>query len=120
MPAQLAVIIHICSTKVPYASAGKEAIAEIPEIEEEMKLALRDAARKLRLYLSRKERELELLNKYVSLAKYVDEIAVSLSAITNVERSKIAASLYKLIENKLGTTAEEIAKYVASIAGNKE
>lgn len=120
LPAQLAVIIHICSTKVPYASAGKEAIAEIPEIEEEMKLALRDAARKLRLYLSRKERELELLNKYVSLAKYVDEIAVSLSAITNVERSKIAASLYKLIENKLGTTAEEIAKYVASIAGNKE
>ncbi|MEZ0247733.1 MAG: DNA topoisomerase VI subunit B [Thermoproteus sp.] len=119
-PAPLAVIIHICSTKVPYASAGKEAIAEIQEIEDEMKLALRDVARKLRIYLSRKERELELLNKYVSLAKYVDEIAVALNGITGIDREKISNSLYKLIEKKLGTTIEEIAKHVASMAVSQE
>ncbi|MBP1450011.1 MAG: DNA topoisomerase VI subunit B [Thermoproteus sp.] len=113
-PAPLAVIVHLCSTKVPYASAGKEAIAEIQEVEEEMKLALRDAARKLRIYLSRKERELELLNKYISLAKYVDEIAASLNIITGIEKRRIENSLNKLIEKKLGVSVEEIVKLVAA------
>ncbi|MGC9117372.1 MAG: DNA topoisomerase VI subunit B [Thermoproteus sp.] len=117
-PAPVAVIIHVCSTKVPYASAGKEAIAEIQEIEEEMKLALRDAARKLRIYLSRKERELELLNKYTSLAKYVDEIAHNIAIVTGLDKDALAKSLYKLIENKLGLTVEELAKHVLSMASS--
>lgn len=117
-PAPVAVIIHVCSTKIPYASAGKEAIAEIQEIEEEMKLALRDAARKLRIYLSRKEKEMEMLNRYTSLAKYVDEIARDMSIVTGLDREALANSLYKLIENKLGLTAEELAKHVLSMSSS--
>lgn len=109
-PAPLAVIIHVCSTKVPYASAGKEAIAEIQEIEEEMRLALRDAARKLRIYLSKKEKEMELLNKYISLAKYVEEIAYNLSVIAREDKEAIAKSLNRLIETKLGVAAEDLIK----------
>ncbi|MFB6490528.1 MAG: DNA topoisomerase VI subunit B [Thermoproteus sp. AZ2] len=115
LPAPLAVLIHVCSTKVPYASAGKEAIAEISEIEEEMRLALRDAARKLRIYLSRKEREMELLNKYISLAKYVDEISLSLNIITGIDKDKLSSNLNKLIEQKLGVTIDDLVKHVASL-----
>lgn len=115
-PAPLAVIIHVCSTKVPYASAGKEAIAEIQEIEEEMRLALRDAARKLRIYLSKKEKEMELLNKYISLAKYVDEIAYNLHIITHEDKEAIANALNKLIEAKLGIAVEDLIKHaIASV-----
>ncbi|MFB6471207.1 MAG: DNA topoisomerase VI subunit B, partial [Vulcanisaeta sp. AZ3] len=49
LPAPLAIVVHICSTKIPYASAGKEAIAEVPEIESEVRNAIREVARKLKL-----------------------------------------------------------------------
>jgi len=119
-PAPLAVIIHVCSTKIPYASAGKEAIAEVPEIEKEMRLALRDAAKKLRLYLSRKEREQELLNKYISLAKYVDEVAHNFSIITGVDKGRLVDSLYKLIEKKLGVTVEDVIKHATAVTAQTE
>ncbi|MFN3803614.1 MAG: DNA topoisomerase VI subunit B [Pyrobaculum sp.] len=111
LPAPLAVIIHICSTKIPYASAGKEAVAEVPEIEKEIRLAIRDAAKKLRLYLARKEREMELLNRYISLARYVDEISSNLSIIVNVDKEKLSANLHRLIEKKLGVTVDELVKH---------
>ncbi|MEM4437118.1 MAG: DNA topoisomerase VI subunit B [Pyrobaculum sp.] len=117
-PAPLAVIIHVCSTKIPYASAGKEAIAEVQEIEKEMKLALRDAAKKLRLYLSRKEKEMEMLNKYISLAKYIDEISYNLSIITNVEKEKLYSNLHKLVEKKIGLTVEELVKHTLSLVSS--
>lgn len=117
-PAPLAVIIHVCSTKIPYASAGKEAIAEVQEIEKEMKLALRDAAKKLRLYLSRKEKEMEMLNKYISLAKYIDEISYNLSIITNVEKEKLYSNLHKLVEMKIGLTVEELVKHTLSLVSS--
>ena len=115
-PAPLAVIIHVCSTKIPYASAGKEAIAEVAEIEKEMRLALRDAAKKLRLYLARKEKEQELINKYVSLAKYVDEISYNLSIISNISKDAISTNLHKLIEKKLGLTVEQILQHTLSLS----
>ncbi len=110
-PAPLAVIVHLCSTKVPYASAGKEAIAEVVEIEKEIKLGIRDAAKKLRLYLSRKEREMEMLKKYTSLAKYVDEVSYNLSIVSGIDREKLSKSLHELIEKKLGITVEELVKH---------
>ncbi|MCC6035424.1 MAG: DNA topoisomerase VI subunit B, partial [Pyrobaculum sp.] len=115
-PASLAVIIHVCSTKIPYASAGKEAIAEVPEIEKEMRLALRDAAKKLRLYLSRREKEMEMFNRYVSLAKYVDEIAHNLAITSRLDKDKLAKYLHKLIEMKIGLTVEELVKHTLSLS----
>jgi DNA topoisomerase-6 subunit B len=115
-PASLAVIVHVCSTKIPYASAGKEAIAEVPEIEKEMRLALRDAAKKLRLYLSRKEKEMEMFNRYVSLAKYVDEIAHNLAITSRLDKDKLAKHLHKLIEMKIGLTVEELVKHTISLS----
>lgn len=54
--APVAFLVHVASTNVPFTSETKEAIAEIPEIEDEIKNALRDCARKLQLHLKKKER----------------------------------------------------------------
>jgi DNA topoisomerase-6 subunit B len=119
-PAPLAVIIHVCSTKIPYASAGKEAIAEVPEIEKEIRLALRDAAKKLRLYLSRKEKEMEMLNRYITLAKYIDEVAYNLALVTRVDKESIARNLHKLIEKKIGLTVDELIKHTISMSSAQQ
>ncbi len=81
-PAPLVVLVHICSTKVPYKGVGKESIADVPEIEREIKNAIREAARKLRLYLSRKKREEEAKRKVLTFLKYIPEVAESLALLS--------------------------------------
>ncbi|WP_131159484.1 DNA topoisomerase VI subunit B [Aeropyrum pernix] len=78
-PAPLVVLVHIASTKVPYKGVGKESVSDVPEIEAEIRNAVQEVARRLRLYLSRKAREEEAIRRSVTLAKYIPEVAVSLA-----------------------------------------
>ncbi|MFP3132647.1 MAG: DNA topoisomerase VI subunit B [Nitrososphaeria archaeon] len=48
------ILTHICSTKVPYKTVGKEFVADIPEVEKEMKLALQKVLREYSLFISKK------------------------------------------------------------------
>ena len=49
------IMVHVASTNVPFTSESKDAIADIPEIEDEIELAVREAARDLGRYLIRAE-----------------------------------------------------------------
>ncbi len=72
----VAVFVHLCSTKVPYKSVGKEFIADREEVEREILNAVRETARKLSSYLSRKhhiEREKKRLDIF---SEYLPKIAV--------------------------------------------
>ncbi len=80
--APVAVITHICSTKIPYKTVGKEYIADRPEIEREIKNATREALRRLGVFLSRKgsmeavQRKMNIYGKYLPLiAKFCTELA---------------------------------------------
>jgi DNA topoisomerase-6 subunit B len=80
--APVAVITHICSTKVPYKTVGKEYIADRPEIEAEIRNAVREALRRLSLYLSKKgsmeavQRKMNIYGKYLPLiARFSQELA---------------------------------------------
>ncbi len=100
-PAPIAIIVHICSTKIPFKGMGKESIADIPEIRREVKLAIMEAARELKRYLVKKIKERETLRRVETLAKYVPEIARSLAIILGDEntRSSLEADLtLKLVE----------------------
>ena len=67
----IAVFVHICSTKVPYKTVGKEFIADRPEVEREVLNAVREVARRLSLFLSKKinmaheKRRLDVFQKYL-------------------------------------------------------
>ena len=73
--------LHVASTNVPFTSESKEAIADIPEIIDEIELAVRDVARGLKNYLAkqkllakRKEKE-EIIERVLpKLAEKVSEI----------------------------------------------
>ncbi|MFW9923709.1 MAG: DNA topoisomerase VI subunit B [Candidatus Thorarchaeota archaeon] len=71
----LAVITHIASTKVPYRTAGKESIADREELEREIRLAMQVCARKLRIHLSRIEREERQQKRTSIFEKYLPYIA---------------------------------------------
>lgn len=71
----IAFFVHVCSTKIPYKTVGKEYIADRPEVEYEIEWGLKEAARKLRVYLSRKKREESLWRKRTIMLKYLPHIA---------------------------------------------
>src|SRR3989338_685367 len=50
------IIVHMCSTWVPFISESKEAVAPYPEIVKEMKLALQDCGRHLGMYLRKQQK----------------------------------------------------------------
>ena len=43
----LVIVSHICSTRIPYKTVGKENVADRQEIERELKLCIQFLARKL-------------------------------------------------------------------------
>ena len=80
--APIAVITHICSTKAPYKTVGKEYLADRPEIEREIKNAVREVVRKLSLYVSHKgsmefqKKRMNIFGKYLPLiAKFSTELS---------------------------------------------
>ena len=101
-PAPVAVVTHICSTKIPFKGVGKEAVAEVPEIEKELEMAVRDAARALRLYLSRLERLQEAKRREVVFRKYMGEVVSALSYITSISEEELRSKLEELIAEAVG------------------
>jgi DNA topoisomerase-6 subunit B len=71
----LVIVSHICSTRIPYKTAGKENVADRQEIERELKLAIQFMARKLSVFMN-KRGQAEAAKKRANLyAKYVPLIA---------------------------------------------
>ena len=69
------IVSHICSTRIPYKTAGKENVADRPEIERELRLGLQFLSRKLAAYMS-KRGQADMAKKRANLyAKYIPLIA---------------------------------------------
>ncbi|MBS7605865.1 MAG: DNA topoisomerase VI subunit B [Candidatus Bathyarchaeia archaeon] len=78
----IAIIVHICSTKIPWKTVGKEMIADRPEISREILNGVREVARKLKVYLSRKEkvkREKERLSVFLRYLPKIAEFSAKLA-----------------------------------------
>jgi DNA topoisomerase-6 subunit B len=72
----LAIFVHVCSTKIPYKTVGKEFIADRPEVEHEILNAIREVSRNLRLYLSKKEHLAQEKRRVDVFEKYLPKVAL--------------------------------------------
>lgn len=69
------IVSHICSTRIPFKTVGKENVADRPELERELRLSLQFLSRKLSAYMS-KRGQAEAAKKRANLyAKYIPMIA---------------------------------------------
>jgi DNA topoisomerase-6 subunit B len=71
----VAIVVHICSTKVPYKTVGKEFIADRPEVRREIANGLREVARQIQLFLSRREHVDRERKRLGVFSKYLPRIA---------------------------------------------
>ncbi|MBS7287778.1 MAG: DNA topoisomerase VI subunit B [Candidatus Freyarchaeota archaeon] len=74
-PQAMGVFTHICSTRIPFKTAGKECVADTPEIEREIELALKECCRRLKTYLTGKVSGDEWGRKFNAYRKYLPKIA---------------------------------------------
>ncbi len=74
-------LVHIASTKVPFTSEAKEAIAEDPEFDREITLALQATARHLRTHLSRMSRRNFASEKFEIIQRILPKLAEKTSRL---------------------------------------
>jgi DNA topoisomerase-6 subunit B len=78
----LVIVSHICSTRIPYKTVGKENVADRPEIEKELRLALQFLSRKLSAYMSKRglaEIEKKRSNLYQKYLPLISQFATELA-----------------------------------------
>jgi DNA topoisomerase VI subunit B len=69
------ILVHLASTKVPFTSEAKEAVAEDPEIDKEITLALQAEARHLRTHISRQSRRAFAGDKFEIIQRILPKLA---------------------------------------------
>jgi len=94
----LIIVTHICSTRVPYKTVGKEYIADRPEIDYELRNGMRFLARKLAAFLSKKG-HMEMQKKRAGIySKYIPMLAQFSTELANAKKQPSYKALLKLGE----------------------
>ena len=122
-PEAIAILVHLCSTKIPFKGVGKESIAGVPDINREIKLGIMEAFRELKKYLVKKAKEREALERAEIIAKYIPEVARSLATILaspeNIEhvklRENLVTRLASIVSKKTGIPIDLIENIVKSV-----
>jgi len=109
------IVSHICSTRIPYKTAGKENVADRQEIERELRLALQFLSRKLSSFMS-KRGQAEMAKKRANLyAKYIPMIA---EFCTELSGKKKEPNYKKMLETEIETENKKAVKEENEIESN--
>jgi DNA topoisomerase-6 subunit B len=101
-------LTHVASTQIPYTSESKEAIADVEEIENEIKLAFREVARKVQMHINKKVKRVKTREKFDLITKILPEIAKKSAHMLN----KPIPSLEKVITRIMDIVwIEDVVEY---------
>ncbi|HEX2065829.1 MAG TPA: DNA topoisomerase VI subunit B [Candidatus Thermoplasmatota archaeon] len=92
------VLVHVASTKVPFTSEAKEAIAPIEEIHREVKLALQEAARHLGRHLAKKAKRAKVSEKFTLVSKILPEINRKAASVLGKPEADLAPIVCKIMD----------------------
>ncbi|HLC62911.1 MAG TPA: DNA topoisomerase VI subunit B [Candidatus Nanoarchaeia archaeon] len=95
------IMVHIVSVWVPFTSESKEAIANYPEIIQEIKLGLQECGRKLGIYIRKNVRAKEQKERAGLFEKYIPELSSSLSNISGEKKEVIQNNLMQKLKKEL-------------------
>ncbi|MFB6068972.1 MAG: DNA topoisomerase VI subunit B [Halobacterium sp.] len=93
------VMVHVASTNVPFTSESKDALANVPEIEDEIELAIREAARELKSYLNRRRSLQKRRRKQEVLGDILPRMADKVAEVTGRDRPNIDGALARIMNN---------------------
>jgi len=114
------VMVHVASTNVPFTSESKDAVANVPEMEHEIELAIREAARELKSYLNKRRSMQQRRKKQNKLATILPEMAEKLSEVTAREELHINDSLARIMNNVLVERTRENGSVELLVENNSD
>jgi DNA topoisomerase-6 subunit B len=100
-------MVHVASVWVPFTSESKEAVANYPEIQKELRLGLQAVGRKLGMYMRRRQRVKQQGERRNIFLRYLGEVATAVSTINRTDRDDLYNRLLRVAEKR---TAEADVK----------
>lgn len=113
----LHIFFHICSTKIPYKTAGKESIASEGEMKRYMKLCLSDLYRRISAQIRRDLRVKDAENRLKLYKYYIPLIVDAISDSIKIDQNKLTEMFIKIAEKHV---KKEIIPHVEDSHENKE
>ena len=105
------VLVHIASVWVPFTSESKEAVADYPEIQKEIRLALQAVGRRLGMFLRRRHRVKKEADRRTVFLRYLKEVATAVSKINGTDRDELYARLLKVAQRKTSEADVKLDKH---------
>ncbi|MCQ2056296.1 MAG: DNA topoisomerase VI subunit B [archaeon] len=90
-------LVHIASTKVPFTSEGKEAVADLPEISREVQSALKFCARSLRSHLNKADKKEKTYTKFKIVREILPNIARKLANLLDRPIPDLSETISKIM-----------------------
>ncbi len=117
----MVIFVHMASVWVPFTSESKEAIADYDEIQKEITLALREAGRRLGIFLRRRERAASEFRRRNIFDLYIEEVVAACNRLKggNLPVGKLKEQLHKIASSRTGgiKTDEALGKTSAGPEG---
>ncbi len=92
------ILVHVASTQIPFTSESKEAIADVEDIENEIKLALRTCARNVQRHIRKKVRRKKTRDKFMLISQILPEIAKKSSSMLDKPIPSLDAVITKIMD----------------------
>jgi DNA topoisomerase-6 subunit B len=104
------IFFHICSTKIPYKTAGKESIAAEGDLKRYMKSCLSDLYRKVSAQIRRELKIKENENKLRLYRHYIPFIVTAISESIKVDVDKLTSAFNLLAERFIGNELQSLSE----------
>ncbi|MDD1771780.1 MAG: DNA topoisomerase VI subunit B [Methanomassiliicoccales archaeon] len=91
------ILVHVASTKVPFTSEAKEAIANLSEMQTELELALKLCGRSLKTHLNKKETKSKTKVKFEIVQEILPMIAQKSAKIIGKPVPKLSGTITKIM-----------------------
>jgi DNA topoisomerase-6 subunit B len=116
----MVLLVHVASTNVPFTSESKDAVASVPEIEDEVERAVRDVARDLKKYMGEQRSKQKRKQKQDVIGGLLRAMSDKLENITSEEISGKANSQARILNNVYVENAGDGIVNVTNYRGKKE
>lgn len=93
----LIVAVHVASTKIPFTSEAKEAIATVPEIMEALDILLKGVARQIKTMRKKEAHKGQVEEKFALIEQILPQIAEKSSKILGLEPPDITPIISKVM-----------------------
>ena len=114
------IFFHICSTKIPYKTAGKESIASEGDLKKYMKSCLSDLYRKVSAQIRRELKTKEDENKLRLYKHYIPFIVSAISESIQIDTKKLSNAFQIMAEKYVSGELSNITKQILPNSDQKK